>query len=84
MADSNKTMRSYKVVLVGISCVGKTSVVNRYVNNKFTSDTKCTAMGCFFKKEVNLKPDNVNIMLNVSNFHIILSIDLGHSWTRAI
>lgn len=33
---------NYKVILVGDSRVGKTSVINRYVNDKFNENQKST------------------------------------------
>jgi GTPase SAR1 and related small G proteins len=33
--DKNKTIPTYKIVMLGASTVGKTSMVNQFVNNYF-------------------------------------------------
>ena len=37
--SETNTVDSYKVVMLGESGVGKTCIVNRYVNDKFTATT---------------------------------------------
>ena len=39
------TERVFKILVIGDSTVGKTSFVQRYVNNSFTKDYKCTIGG---------------------------------------
>ena len=52
--SSMNLMDGEKVILVGDPRVGKTSIVNRYVNDSFTEMTKPTVGYDFFKKDVKL------------------------------
>ena len=36
---------SFKVIVIGDSTVGKTSLLNRYINNKFVENMKTTVGG---------------------------------------
>jgi len=44
-----------KVVLIGQSGVGKSSIINRYVNDQFLSDSKPTLGASFASKVMNFK-----------------------------
>ena len=45
-----KNLQSFKVVLMGDSGVGKTSIVNRYTKDTFEENILSTAGVCFFSK----------------------------------
>jgi len=47
---------SFKIILLGDSSVGKSSIFNRFINNEFTDDYKCT-IGAEFKLQT-INPDN--------------------------
>jgi small GTP-binding protein len=48
-------MYKYKLVLLGDSGVGKTSIINRYLYNKFNIFENSTIGGLFFQKDINYK-----------------------------
>ena len=45
-----KNLKNIKVVLMGDSGVGKTSIVNRYIKDIFENNLLSTAGVCFFSK----------------------------------
>lgn len=53
----------HKIVLLGETGVGKTSLVSRFVNNRFTNMTESTIGGAFSTKYVDL--DDNQIILNI-------------------
>ena len=60
MSDSEEREEKYppcKVVLIGGSDVGKVSIINRFINNKFTSDSKQTTIGGSFSTK-NIEIEN--------------------------
>ncbi|XP_005176344.1 ras-related protein Rab-21 [Musca domestica] len=58
------TQYNFKVVLLGEGCVGKTSIVLRYVEDKFNPQHISTLQASFLTKKVNL--DNGNkVQLNI-------------------
>ena len=56
-------MNNYKVVLLGNSCVGKSSITHRFVYNQFNSHTESTIGASYFKKKLIV--DGKEIYLNV-------------------
>lgn len=62
----------FKVIILGDSGVGKTSLMNQYVNNKFINQYKATIGADFLTKNI-LSDDGTNISLQVS---LILKIKL--------
>ena len=51
-----RTIYKFKVILLGNSCVGKTSILNRFIGKQFSSTYKCT-VGVEFKiKSILLDP----------------------------
>lgn len=58
---SNKN--SFKVVLLGGIHVGKTSVVQRYVHNKFQEFYECTSGGSYFDRKLQIGEQNINLSI---------------------
>ena len=53
----------YKVVLVGESGVGKTSIINRYVMDKFANEFFPTTIRSSFQKKLNVGNKNLNFTI---------------------
>lgn len=63
---SNKKKNSektYKIVLLGEGRVGKTSIITRYLENKFSEHTNETVCGYCNEKNVNTKYGEVNLVI---------------------
>lgn len=54
---------SCKIVMIGNSCVGKTSLVNAWVNGQFTSKTSPTIGANHLRKIVNIDGKNVDVCI---------------------
>ena len=54
-----------KVVLVGDSGVGKTCIIQRYVNDKYSDDTESTSASTYTYKIVEYKDYNKSISLDI-------------------
>lgn len=54
---------SFKCVLLGEGCVGKTSVVLRYVENKFNEKHLTTLQASFLNKKLNIGGKRVNLSI---------------------
>ncbi|XP_011299308.1 ras-related protein Rab-21 [Fopius arisanus] len=54
---------NFKVVLLGEGCVGKTSVVLRYVEDKFNDDHLTTVQASFLTKKLNIKGKRINLAI---------------------
>uniref|UniRef100_A0A1B6GBG8 Ras-related protein Rab-21 n=1 Tax=Cuerna arida TaxID=1464854 RepID=A0A1B6GBG8_9HEMI len=54
---------SFKVVLLGEGCVGKTSVVLRYVEDKFNDRHITTLQASFLNKKLNILGKRVNLAI---------------------
>lgn len=65
MATNSGSGRSYsfKVVLLGEGCVGKTSLVLRYVENKFNDKHFSTLQASFLNKKLNIAGKRVNLAI---------------------
>ncbi|XP_043565663.1 ras-related protein Rab-21 isoform X2 [Chiloscyllium plagiosum] len=61
-AGGGKTY-SFKVVLLGEGCVGKTSLVLRYCENKFNDKHITTLQASFLTKKLNIGGKRVNIAI---------------------
>ena len=49
----NEEIKALKIILLGENGVGKTSIINRYINNEFNPDNQNETLGSsFFTKEV--------------------------------
>ena len=55
--------RNYKLCFIGYSGVGKTSIVERYVNNKFENYTDSTIGASFQKKEFMYKKNKICLQM---------------------
>jgi small GTP-binding protein len=55
----------YKVVFIGESGVGKTSIINRYFSNKFSSELYKSTSAQFYRKEVFIKDYNRSIQFDI-------------------
>ncbi len=51
-----------KVIILGDSGVGKTSLMNQYVNKKFSNQYKATIGADFLTKEVSFDIDNILVV----------------------
>lgn len=74
MPSSGTSSRNilFKVIILGDSGVGKTSLMNQYVNKKFISQYKATIGADFLTKNIQSE-DGTNISLQV-NLSIIFNI----------
>ncbi|KAJ8941336.1 hypothetical protein NQ318_004780 [Aromia moschata] len=65
MASSSNTPGSFnfKVVLLGEGCVGKTSLVLRYVEDKFKANHVTTVQASFLNKKINIDGTRVNLSI---------------------
>ncbi|XP_054774224.1 ras-related protein Rab-21-like [Lytechinus pictus] len=61
MAASSAGGKNFKVVLLGEGCVGKTSLVLRYVENKFNDKHITTLQASFLNKKLNIGGKRVNL-----------------------
>ena len=65
MADSQEGAITCKVVLIGESGVGKTSIISRYINNTFKSQLMSTPGANFVTKNVIMEDDNQSIKFEI-------------------
>lgn len=94
MASRKKVL--LKVIILGDSGVGKTSLMNQYVNKKFSNQYKATIGADFLTKEVMVEDRIVTMqVILVSNYlnaspisctfyGILFFLDLGYRWTREV
>ncbi len=54
--NENESKYNFKVLIIGPGAVGKTSLINRYVNNQFSLKYKFTIGADFLMKNVEYKP----------------------------
>merc|ERR1712151_621134 len=60
---SNRKKVLLKVIILGDSGVGKTSLMNQYVNKKFTNQYKATIGADFLTKEVTIDDKTVTMQI---------------------
>ena len=60
-----KNILACNVVLLGERNVGKTSIINRYVNNEFIYDTQTTKGGVFHTKSLLMKNEKLLIKFEI-------------------
>mmetsp|Transcript_62 Transcript_62/g.102 ORF Transcript_62/g.102 Transcript_62/m.102 type:complete len:210 (+) Transcript_62:56-685(+) len=63
MAGPRKTRRLLKVIILGDSGVGKTSLMNQYVQKKFTKEYKATIGADFLTKEIEIDDKTVTMQI---------------------
>ena len=61
MSSSKKVF--LKVVVLGDMAVGKTSLMNRFVNNRFSHQYKSTLGADFLSKEVTVDDRTINLQI---------------------
>ena len=66
-----KNPKSFKVVLMGDSGVGKTSILNRFTKGIFADNIISTAGVCFSTKIIEVPELKENCKLDVKYFFII-------------
>ena len=49
-----------KVVFLGDKAVGKTSIINQYINNQFLVNVESTFSACFYQKSLNIDGTKIN------------------------
>ncbi|PVD28663.1 hypothetical protein C0Q70_11257 [Pomacea canaliculata] len=62
MAEAGRKY-NFKIVLLGEGCVGKTSLVLRYVENKFNDKHVTTLQASFLNKKLNVGGKRVNLAI---------------------
>lgn len=68
--DKTLEPETFKVVIIGESGVGKTSVVNRYLRNVFDNNVSTTTGGSFFTKMIQYPKYERLVKLDVSCLNI--------------
>ncbi|CAG9770410.1 unnamed protein product [Ceutorhynchus assimilis] len=63
MANSSSATPSFKVVLLGEGCVGKTSLVLRYVEDKFNNKHITTVQASFLNKKINIDGKRITLAI---------------------
>jgi small GTP-binding protein len=53
----------YKIVILGDAAVGKTSLINRFVENSFSEDYRATLGANIVRKDVNLNNTKVRLIM---------------------
>ena len=49
-----------KVVFLGDKNVGKTTIINQYINNRFLVNVESTFSACFYQKGLNVNGTKIN------------------------
>lgn len=63
MASPANGIKNFKVVLLGEGCVGKTSLVLRYVEDKFNNNHLQTIQASFLNKKINIDGKRLNLAI---------------------
>jgi len=63
MANIVSGTHNFKVVLLGEGCVGKTSIVLRYVEDKFNNNHISTVQASFLTKIINIDGKRINLAI---------------------
>ena len=65
MSEAEEGAKTCKVVLIGESGVGKTSIISRYINNTFKSQLMSTPGANFVTKNVIMEDDDQTIKFEI-------------------
>ena len=65
MTDQEVVAQTCKVVLIGESGVGKTSIISRYISNTFKSQLMSTPGANFVTKMIIMEDDNQSIKFEI-------------------
>ncbi|CAK1554940.1 unnamed protein product [Leptosia nina] len=63
MAQSSNGTNNFKVVLLGEGCVGKTSILLRYIEDKFNEKHLSTLQATFLNKKLNINGKRINLSI---------------------
>ena len=63
--EEEDNMPSFKIVLIGTSGVGKTSIINRYIKQSFDNDVLSTTGICFNSKILNFSETKDSCKIDV-------------------
>merc|ERR1711884_284017 len=63
MSYSGKKKNTLKVVIIGDTAVGKTSLLQRYMNGKFSAQHRATVGADFLSKDIQLANKNYNLQV---------------------
>ena len=68
-----KNLENFKVVLMGESAVGKTSIINRYIKNIFEENILSSAGVGFYSKILNFPESKqsckLDVIINLYNYN---------------
>lgn len=65
MSNSNNTAISCKVVMLGESGVGKTCIINRYINNTFNPESMTTSGASYASKTMYFEKYEKNMKFDI-------------------
>ena len=72
MANISEKKLEMKVVILGCSCSGKTSIIRRYIENTFDDNSPATHGASYSQKKINIKDKSINLHIwdtpGASNF----------------
>jgi len=82
-SDNSVKAFSFKVVLLGEGCVGKTSLILRYVEDKFNDKHESTLQASFTQKKINVDGRRITLAIwdtaGQEKFHALGPIYYRHS-----
>ncbi|MHA1332213.1 MAG: Rab family GTPase, partial [Candidatus Hodarchaeales archaeon] len=61
--NSEDITHKYKIILAGDGSVGKTTLINRFVTGRFTSDYKATIGVDIFSKRFKVNDNAINLQI---------------------
>ncbi|XP_041987356.1 ras-related protein Rab-21 [Aricia agestis] len=63
MSAAQTSTHNFKVVLLGEGCVGKTSILLRYIEDKFNDKHLTTLQATFLNKKLNINGKRINLSI---------------------